>query len=188
MGHKYVKEDDTFNTSQNGVVPKPTAQDISNNKFLRADGSWASGAGGSVVSADQIVSSGTEIGGVTIDGQRTAFYAPPPKHNYSTTEKIVGVSIDGKPVYEKTFTGNLSTAANIIVTTDPTMRPIEAEGFIANDVSRMQIGGYISNAYYSSWYYFINDGGLYLFYGSVYQGNAYTYEITVRYTKTTDNA
>lgn len=103
MGHKYIKEEDTFSTSQNGTVPKPTAQEVSDNKFLRADGSWAAGAGGSTVSADQIISSGTEIGGVTIDGNRTAFYAPLPKHNYSTSEQVVGKWIDGKPLYEKTF-------------------------------------------------------------------------------------
>lgn len=46
MAHKYVKEDETFNTSRNGVVPKPTASDISNNKVLRADGSWVAQSGG----------------------------------------------------------------------------------------------------------------------------------------------
>ena len=27
MGHLYVKEDETFNTSRNGTVPKPSAQE-----------------------------------------------------------------------------------------------------------------------------------------------------------------
>lgn len=100
MGHKYVKENETFNTSRNGTVPKPTAQDVTDNNFLRADGSWQRGAGGSVVSADQQISSGIEIGGVTIDGVRTAFYAPKPSQDYSTTEQVVGKWIDGKPIYQ----------------------------------------------------------------------------------------
>ena len=46
MGHKYVKEEDTFSTSANGTVPKPTAQEVSDHKFLRSDGTWQSGGGG----------------------------------------------------------------------------------------------------------------------------------------------
>lgn len=46
MGHKYVKENETFNTDRNGTVPKPTASDVSNNKVLRADGSWVPQSGG----------------------------------------------------------------------------------------------------------------------------------------------
>lgn len=46
MSHKYVKEEDTFSTSQNGVVPKPTAQEVSDNKYLRADGTWKNPPGG----------------------------------------------------------------------------------------------------------------------------------------------
>ena len=113
MGHKYVKEDETFNTSRNGTVPKPTGQDITDNKFLRADGTWASGAGGSVVSADQVLNSGTEIGGVTVDGVRTAFYAPLPQ-NYSTTEKVIGTWIDGKPIYQCVYqlASTLSISSN----------------------------------------------------------------------------
>lgn len=46
MGHEYIKESDTFSTSHNGTVPKPTASDVSNNKILRADGSWVAQSGG----------------------------------------------------------------------------------------------------------------------------------------------
>ena len=116
MGHKYVKEEDTFSTAANGTVPKPTAQDVSNNRFLRADGTWANGGGGggSEVEADQIVSSGTEIGGVTVDGVRTAFYAP--YHNYSTSEQVVGTWVNGKPVYELTISlGTLNYATSNLV-------------------------------------------------------------------------
>lgn len=116
MGHKYVKEDETFNTSRNGTVPKPTGQDVTDNKFLRADGSWQNGGGGggSTVSVDQVVTSGTEIGGVTVDGVRTAFFAPKPLHTYSTNEQVVGTWIDDKPIYERVYElpSTLSLASN----------------------------------------------------------------------------
>lgn len=98
MGHKYLKEDDTFSTSANGAVPKPTAQEVTDNKFLRADGNWAKGGGGgSEVEVDQIVTSGIEIGGVTVDGDRTALYSP------NHTAKLL-------------WTGNFSGAGSIPVT------------------------------------------------------------------------
>lgn len=82
MGHRYVKEEDTFSTSANGTVPKPTAGDISNNKVLRADGSWVqqSGGGGS-------------------------------SHTYSTTEQVVGTWIDGKPLYERVMALTLTNTS-----------------------------------------------------------------------------
>ena len=177
MGHKYIKEDDMFNTSQNGVVPKPTAQDISNNKFLRADGSWASGAGGSVVSADQIVSSGIEIGGVTIDGQRTAFYAPFPMHTYSEIEQCVGTWIDQKPVYEITI--NLSTAVTVRANTwtnivDISGLNIDTLVDFVGQPSTLQVAS--ANAMVS---------GAYLQVLLAFQWAIKI--VTLRYTKTTDN-
>lgn len=41
-----VGKNDTFNTSRNGVVPKPTQADITNEKVLRADGVWVEQSGG----------------------------------------------------------------------------------------------------------------------------------------------
>lgn len=99
MSHRYVKEDETFTTNRNGTVPKPTGQDVTDNKFLRADGTWQSGGGGgggSTVSVDQVVTSGTEIGGVTVDGVRTALFAPIP------TAKLL-------------WTGNFSGSGSIAV-------------------------------------------------------------------------
>lgn len=37
---------DTFNEDTNGLVPGPTSSDISDGKFLKADGTWAEAAGG----------------------------------------------------------------------------------------------------------------------------------------------
>ena len=69
MGHAYIKESDTFSTSQNGTVPKPSASDVSNNKVLKADGTWVAQSGGG--------------GGGS-------------SHNYSYTEQVMGTWIDGK--------------------------------------------------------------------------------------------
>lgn len=41
-----VGKSDTFNTTRNGVVPKPTQADITNEKVLRADGAWVEQSGG----------------------------------------------------------------------------------------------------------------------------------------------
>lgn len=183
MGHKYVKEDETFNTSQNGVVPKPTAQDITNNKFLRADGNWASGAGGSVVSVDQIVSSGTEIGGVTVDGVRTAFYAPTSKSDYSTTEKVVGTWIDGKPLYEQTFTHTCASNREVI-TLNSTYIIKKADGGVFSSSEKDFIPfGYLVNSndfvrFYTADYYFVIENG--------YYSSRPKAIVTIRYTKTTD--
>lgn len=41
-----VDKTETFNTARNGVVPKPTQADITNEKVLRADGVWVEQSGG----------------------------------------------------------------------------------------------------------------------------------------------
>lgn len=73
MGHKYVKEEETFNTSRNGTVPKPTASEVSAGKFLKADGTWGTGGGGgggSTVEASEI------NGNIKIDDVETIVYRP----------------------------------------------------------------------------------------------------------------
>lgn len=52
MAHAYIKEDETFNVNRNGTVPKPTQDEISANKILRADGTWVEQSGGSSGVAD----------------------------------------------------------------------------------------------------------------------------------------
>ena len=158
MGNKYVKEDETFNTSRNGVVPKPSASEVSAGKYLKSDGTWATpsggGGGGSTVSITPTLQSGTKIADFEIDSVPGVLYAPsgggggavnsvngmtgdvvldagdvgalpdntpiPSKtselqndsgyitayqalHEYSTSEKVIGKWIDGKPLYEKTI-------------------------------------------------------------------------------------
>lgn len=45
MAHEYIKENDTFNTSRNGTVPKPTNAEVNEGKVLKADGTWGEGSG-----------------------------------------------------------------------------------------------------------------------------------------------
>ena len=60
MAHEYIKENDTFSTSRNGTVPKPTSEEVSANKVLRADGRWVEQSGGSSVVSDVEVN-GTSV-------------------------------------------------------------------------------------------------------------------------------
>lgn len=46
MGHKYIKTTDVFSTIENGAVPKPTPQEVADDKILRADGTWVTQSGG----------------------------------------------------------------------------------------------------------------------------------------------
>ena len=65
MGHQYVKESDTFSTSQNGTVPKPTAQEVTDNNFLRADGTWQAGGGSAAL--EDVTSKIIKASGIVLD-------------------------------------------------------------------------------------------------------------------------
>lgn len=72
-------------------------------------------SGGDSVEWSQIVTGGTKIAEVTINGDMTEVYAPSggsSGHNYSTQEQVVGTWIDGKPLYERIITGNLNGASS----------------------------------------------------------------------------
>lgn len=68
MGHLYVKENETFSTSRNGTVPKPTAADVSANKILQADGTWVNNSGGGGGALDDLtdVSISSPVAGHTL--------------------------------------------------------------------------------------------------------------------------
>ena len=54
MGHNYVKEEETFNITRNGTVPKPIAADILAGHVLKADGTWGEAGGGGTVTDVQV--------------------------------------------------------------------------------------------------------------------------------------
>lgn len=73
-----------FSTASAGLAP---ASDGSTASFLRADGSWTSpGSGGSDVSIETDLSSGTKIATMTINAATTALYAPPA--GYVTQQEV----------------------------------------------------------------------------------------------------
>ena len=73
MGHEYIKEQDTFNTSRNGAVPKPSAADVSGNKVLQADGTWVAQSGGGGGTSDyNDLSNKPQINGHTLSGNQSA--------------------------------------------------------------------------------------------------------------------
>lgn len=65
------------------------------------------GGGGSVVTWNQIITSGIKIAEISINGTSTDVFSPAGGgggvHIYSTTEQEVGEWIDGRTVYERTF-------------------------------------------------------------------------------------
>lgn len=105
-------------------------------------------------------------------------------HHYSTTEKVVGVYTDGKPVYEKTFTGGYANGATLVSNVD---KMISVDG-----------QALISDIYRLIPYFELYGGKSYA--GTVrnYQNKITTefkiadtntsayIDITIRYTKTTD--
>lgn len=134
MGHEYVKESETFNVNRNGTVPKPTQQDISDGKVLKADGTWGAGGGGSGEVADVLVN-GTSVVDENHNAQIVSYkevtqaeYNALPESKetdgvlycikdvggadsfppliYSDTEREIGVWRDGKPLYQKVFSLN----------------------------------------------------------------------------------
>ena len=157
MGHKYVKEEDTFSTSQNGTVPKPTAADVNAGKVLGANGQWVTNSGG---------------GGSS--------------HNYSTSEQVIGTWVDGKPLYEKTYadvTGNYNSVGIYDIDNTKIVRNVKGRLYFQN--SAIQVGAYLNSSYYSGWYQdFVNNGVLAVYFSNDYK-NA-NFEVTVQYTKTTD--
>lgn len=110
MAHEYIKESDTFNTSRNGTVPKPTAADVSAGKVLGAGGNWVAGSGGgggssTLAGLDDVDTTGVSDGDLlSYDSNANKWVPQTPSngHNYSTSEQVVGTWIDGKPIYEKT--------------------------------------------------------------------------------------
>lgn len=186
MGHKYVKEEDTFNTSQNGTVPKPTAQEVSDNKFLRADGTWGSGAGGSIVIITPMTSSGKKIADYSIDGNSGALYQ---SENYTQNEQIIGTWM-GKPLYQNTYYLNITSQINA-GTTDlfnvgTVVQPISLEGFLRRKDNGRVYPLAFANGTTSTTLRYSETGYIQLMVANDNWGTTYEIYVTMKYTKTTD--
>ena len=82
-----------------------TVQTVPNLVKVLKDGFQDVEAGGSVVEVEAIQTTGTKIATITVDNEDTDLYAPAGGTIYSTDEKVIGTWVDGKPIYEKTWTG-----------------------------------------------------------------------------------
>ena len=124
----------------------------------------------------------------TTDTTAPVEYATP--NDYSTSEKIVGTWIDGKPLYQKTFTGQLigdsdawSDLSGVIIN--------NADYITVKKADFVAIGTDYDGAYpmpYGANVVHKIVNGQYKIYiaGSNWMSNHSTYHVTLEYTKTTD--
>ena len=113
--------------------------------------------------------------------------------DYSTDEKIVGTWIDGKPLYQKTFTGikTISTSESTLeVSLDNTCDIIDWKGVVSPNVSnkRLYKFGYLNTAATISGGSIVSvfpENNVFYVRATTSFTDA-TYWLTVQYTKTTD--
>ena len=102
---------------------------------------------------------------------------------YSEEEREVGVWYNGKPVYQRTFTG-VTPAVNIVLLPNTTdvETIISYSGNINNSGNQWGVPYRDTSDYISI--YKSNNGGLYLSYTTFFRNM--DYEVTIQYTKSTD--
>ena len=108
-------------------------------------------------------------------------------HHYSTDEKVVGTWIDGKPLYERTITGNISGTAYTTITpagwTDISEIVKMFGVCMASNGTANAIGTYRPNTDWYSWF-MASPTDVAHQVGPAFTGGKYT--VTLQYTKTTD--
>lgn len=109
-------------------------------------------------------------------------------NEYSTTEKIIGKWIDGKPLYQKTITGITSLATSttnettIYTDSNPNIRIKKVDGFFDQNGWYMNVDTYANNNYYS---HISAENNILKQTLNGWTNRNMT--ITIQYTKTTDN-
>ena len=105
---------------------------------------------------------------------------------YSTDEREVGVWIDGRPLYEKTFTGQLSgTSLHINIAGLDIDKGWIYDGYYDIGITMLGINEFIGGTSYTRTH--INPDSQYLYIDcSNSQANNSTVVVTIRYVKTTD--
>ena len=107
--------------------------------------------------------------------------------DYSTTEKIIGTWVDGKPLYQKTFSGTGTSTNN------NTYKIANCSDAFPNlsEIISVSVTGNNTNGYQSSGFYYVdissgadNYFGVGQRFGSGSQ--SFNYKVTIQYTKTTD--
>lgn len=115
-------------------------------------------------------------------------------HHYSTSEKVIGTWIDGKPLYERTveiYNKSGSTAAQTLIAYNDISANIDelfidsSASYMAAGDSRFPIMGYYDS---SSWqcHVFCNHNSKNVNYVAKWGSSTFDAKITFRYTKTTD--
>ena len=113
------------------------------------------------------------------------------KDYYSEDEKVIGVWTDGKPVYQKTFLGNLpSSDLSIDVSSLNIDTFIESQGMVKdsgnNCLSTNYWNGTAGGPWYHIPYYSSSTSSLKMMFSPSVTYNGRPYIITIKYTKTTD--
>ena len=108
------------------------------------------------------------------------------KINYSTNEQVIGTWIDGKPLYQKTFTQQLSgNSGSIDISSLNAESAFIVNGYYDADITKLDLNEIINTSLYT--YTHINTGSQYLNIDCLNNVSANsTIYITIQYTKTTD--
>ena len=112
------------------------------------------------------------------------------RFNYSTTEKVVGTWIKGKPLYQKTYSGtmvNASSEAKNIINIDVDYSEIWIDlqnSFITSQNESLTLNYYFAPTDYSRAYIKKDQNAVRIKTGADLSGRNYI--ITLKYTKTTD--
>lgn len=135
------------------------------------------------VNVTQVQQSGTKIATIGVNGVNTDIYAPNyGSHKYSTTEHVVGTWIDGRPVYEKTFTFIINSTIYYIPDTTDINHLINVSGFANKEnydyyIPYADSSDIISIAY-------VENTGMRIYASNYFIGAQYV--INIQYTKSTD--
>ena len=107
------------------------------------------------------------------------------KFNYSTSEQVIGIDENGKPIYKRSFSGTTRDYEFTTFTSDYNTNSItirKAYGSIQTTNGGVAIGCYVNSNYFAG--LFIHSEELQIYYGaSLRKAN---YNITIEFTKTTD--
>lgn len=135
------------------------------------------------VSVTQVQQSGTKIASINVNGVNTDLYAPNNGgHVYSTSEHVVGTWIDGRPVYEKTFTFITNSTIYYIPDTTDINHLINVSGFANKENYDFYIP-YSDGTDNISIAYTANNG-IRIFTSNYFNGAEYT--LAIQYTKSSD--
>lgn len=107
------------------------------------------------------------------------------KFNYSTSEQVIGIDENGKPIYKRSFSGITKDFDFTTITTDYNTNSIiirKAYGSIQATNGGIAIGGYVNSNYFAG--LFIHVEELQLYYGAPLRKS--NYNITIEFTKKTD--